>query len=469
LKRWLAVGIAALAVAGCRGDTLYIGTDCLPSGTGASLAAAIAAQKTVLLCPRAEITLDGPVVLQQGLTLMTAGLPTNPKEMATIRLGPNYPMQGGPGVRGSGSDIHIRAVRFDGNRRVIGARDQQALVELGPGHGYTIEGSSFTDSAGWTHLHLIEPCDMSSVLNNVVETAARPHLDGGHWSDGLSIACAHSVIAGNQINDVSSNGIVFFGGPGTIVRDNTITAATTSGWAGINVGDAIVPDNTGVIVEKNHVIAKGPRYFQQGIDAGLHVIGKTANIAGVTVRDNVIEGISRYGLVVDGCLDCVVSGNDVTNWHPLPPVMNCPAPAAYVAAVAAGHASGDIAGGYVDAKVDGCPGEPEVLGEIYRSYAGADPYPDYLAFEVQVYSQRFEQKLDAETLLRAEWDALQTRAKAMCPATATASDLQTVWRRIAAAQYGADGMKRAPDAADAKVRVDLAMAPAGTPCSPPAM
>jgi hypothetical protein len=452
-------------LAGCRGDTLYIGTDCLPSGTGASLAEAIADQKTVLLCPRAEITLDGPIVLKQGLTLMTAGLPSDPAQMATIRLGKNYPMQAGPGVRGSGSDIHIQAVRFDGNRRLIGDRDQQALVELGPGHGYTIEGSRFTDSAGWTHLHLIEPCDMSTVTKNVVETAVRPHLDGGHWSDGLSIACAHSLIAGNEIHDVSSNGIVFFGGAGTIIRDNEITNATTSGWAGINVGDAIVPDNTGVIVENNHIVAKGPRYFQQGIDAGLHVIGKTANVAGVTVRGNVIEGISRYGLVVDGCLDCVIKGNDVTNWHPLPPVMNCPAPAAYIAAVTAGHASKDLDPGYTDAKVDGCPGEPEVLGELYRTYAGADSYPDYLAFEVQVYSQRLEQQLDADALLRAEWDMLQARAKAMCPAMAPASDVQTVWRRIAAAQYGD---KLAPAAADAKVRADLTAAAAGTPCSPPA-
>ncbi len=455
---------AVVAVAGCRGDTYYVGTDCLPSGSGATLTAAIEKQKTVLLCPRAEITLDEPVVLLQGLTLMTAGLPKDPTQMATIRFGPKYPMQAGPGVRGSGSDIHIQAVRFDGNRRLIGNRDQQALVELGPGHGYTIDGSSFTDAPGWTHVHLIEPCDTSTVTGNVVESAARPHLDGGHWSDGLSIACAHSLIARNDIRDVSSNGIVFFGGAGTIVRDNEITNSTTSGWAGINVGDAIVPDNTGVVIENNHVVAKGPRYFQQGIDVGLHVIGKTANVAGVTVRGNRVEGISRYGLIVDGCLDCVVHDNDVSNWHPLPPIASCPGPAAYLAAVAAGHASGDLEAGYVDAKADGCPGEPEVLGEVYRSYAGADSYPDYLAFEVQVYSQRLEQQLDADALLRAEWDALQTRAKAMCPA-GTASDLQTVWRRIATAQYRD---KLAPAAADAKVRADLTAAPMGTPCSPPA-
>jgi hypothetical protein len=464
LRAPLALALALGSVAACRGDTHYIGTDCLPSGTGASLAAAIEAQKTVLLCPRAEITLDGPLVLQQGLTLMTAGLPVDPAQMATIRLGPAYPMQSGPGVRGSGSDIRIAAVRFDGNRRAIGPRDQQALVELGPGRNYTVEGSAFTDAPGWTHLHLIEPCDASTVTGNLVESAERPHLDSGHWSDGLSIACGHSLIAGNDIRDVSSNGIVFFGGPGTIIRDNVITDATTSGWAGINVGDAIVPDNTGVIIENNRIVALPPRYFQQGIDAGLHVIGKTANIAGVTVRGNHIQGISRYGLVVDGCLDCVVRDNDVSKWHPLPPLAACPPPAAYIAAVTAGHASGEVEAGYADATVDGCRGQPEVLGELYRTFAGADPFPDYLAFEVQIYSQRLETQMDAEGILRGHWDMIQARARAICP-MGSATDLQTVWRRIVAAQYGD---RLAAAAADAKVRADLAAAPPGTPCSPPA-
>jgi hypothetical protein len=52
----------------------------------------------------------------------------------------------------------------------------------------------------------------------------------------------------------------------------------------------------------------------------------------------------------------------------------------------------------------------------------------------------------------------------ICP-MGTVSDLQTVWRRIAAAQFG-DNL--APVEADAKVRADLTAAPAGTPCSPPA-
>src|SRR4030095_5386647 len=111
-----------------------------------------------------------------------------------------------------------------------------------------------------------------------------------------------------------------------------------------------------------------------------------------------------------------------------------------------------------DAKTDACPGEPEVLGEVYRQYAGNDRFPEYLAFEVQVYSQRMEQQLDATALLKQEWGAVSARAKMMCP-LGTVSDLQTVWRRIAAAQFGD---KLAPADADAKVRADLTAAPPGT-------
>ena len=118
------VGLAALAaaLASCHGDTLFIGTDCLASGTGAELQAAIDTRKTVLLCERAEITLSKLLVLRQGLTLFTVGHPTDATKMATIRLGPDFPIQSSGAVRGSGSDIHLESVRFDGNRRALGTQ-----------------------------------------------------------------------------------------------------------------------------------------------------------------------------------------------------------------------------------------------------------------------------------------------------------------------------------------------------------
>jgi hypothetical protein len=467
--RWRLFAASALALGlglgGCRGGTYFLGTDCIASGTGADLQAAIDARQTVVLCQRAVITLEtDPITLRQGLTLLTDGMPTDPTAMATIRLGPTFPEQITVAVRGSGSDITIEAVRFDGNRHDLGARDSQIPLELGPGNTYTVQGCVFTDSPGWTHLHFQEGCHDAAITDNVVESAPRPHDDTGHWTDGLSISCARSLIARNRIDDVSAVGIVYFGGPGSTIEDNVITETTTSAFSGINVGDAIVPDNTGVVVQHNHVVAKAPRYFSEGINAGLHVIGKTTTVSGVSFTGNTFEGMARYGLAVDGCLDCTVSGNDVSGWHPAPPIAKCPAPSAYVAAVAAGHAGGTLQPGYLDAKIDDCPGQAEMLGDVYRVYAGAFSFPDYFAFEVQLYSQRMEQGQDALAALQAEWDAISARAKLICPA-GTPADLQTVWHRLTEAQYGGN---LTPAQADAQVRADLTAAPAGTPCSPPA-
>jgi hypothetical protein len=457
------VFVVALA-GGCRGGTHILGYECVDTGTEQDLQAAIDTRDTVLLCKGALITLSGPVTLKQGLTLETVDAPTDAADMATILLGPDFPAGVNVAVASGGSDIQIRAVRFDGNRRTLGARDTQIPVELGRGTGYVVDGCVFTDSPGWTHLHLLETCDGSTITNNVVETADRPHDDSGHWTDGLSISCAHTLISGNHVNDISAVGIVYFGGPGSTISDNVITETTTSAFSGINIGDAIVPDNTGVTISGNQIVAVEPRYFQTGLAAGLRVLGKTTTVSDVAVHDNRIQGMARYGLAVDGCLDCTIDGNDVSAWHPLPPLASCPASAAYIAAKTAGEATGTLQPGFVDAKIDNCEGEAEALGDVFRVYAGDVVYPDYLAFEVELYSQRLEQKMDAAGLLRTEWDGLETRAKAMCPAMATAADVQSVWRLIAAAQYG---LMLAPADADASVRADLTAAPAGTPCSPP--
>jgi hypothetical protein len=447
---------------GCTDGVRYIGADCVPTGTDRDLQAALDQRSTVLLCPRAVITLGAPLVLRAGASLQTAGLPTDPAQMATVRLAATFPGQGGAGVVSAGSDVHLAAVHFDGNRRELGARDPVGLIELGPGSGYRIEGCVLSDAPGWTHLHLLEPCDGAIVTDNIVTSAAHPHADGAHLTDGLSLSCAHSQIARNQITDVSSTGIVYFGGAGTIIRDNVIVEETTSAFSGINLGDAVVTDHSGVIVEGNRISAIGPRFLHVGIAVGLHVYGKTATISGVTVRANQITGMTRYGLAVDGCVGCTVEDNQIDDWRPVPPLDGCPPPAAYVAALTAAHAGGTLQAGFTDEMIDGCLGEPDVLGPIYRAYAGPGvAFPDYLASDVQVFSQRLASGLDAATMLRGEWDDLAARARTLCP-LGDATGLQAVWRQLADAQYGA-GLS--PSAADARVRADLAAAAPGTSCA----
>jgi hypothetical protein len=440
------------ATSACDGGVHYIGADCVPTGTDVELQTAVDRRDEVLLCSRAVFTLSAPLVLRQGVSLETTGRPTDARDMATVRLGADFPAQSTAAIVSSGSDIHLNAVRFDGNGDALGPRPRLAVVELGPGQGYDVEGCVFTASSGWTHLHLLEPCSGATVSNNVVASSPRPHVSGAQLVDGFSLSCGHSRVERNRITDVSSTGIVYFGGPGTSIRDNVFVQETTSANSAINLGDAVVQDHGGVAIEGNTITATGDRYFHVGIAVGLHVYGKTTTIMGPSVRDNTLSGMMRYGVAVDGCLDCAVQSNTITAWHPLPTLDSCPGASPYVAAVGVGHAGGKLQSGYTDVKVDDCLGEPDVLGAIYRDYAGSRPFPDYLAFEVKTFSDHLEQGLDAQAMLRSDWDAVAARAKALCPG-GDAPTLQSVWVRLAKAQY-ADGLS--PDDADARVRSDLA-------------
>jgi parallel beta-helix repeat protein len=351
------ISLAAVSVTACNGTTHSLGTSCLPSGTERELQAAIDSQERVLLCPRAVITLSAAVVLRQGLTLETVHRPPVAADLATITVSPSF--VGDDPLVGSGSNIEIAFLRIDGNRRAVGPRAQMELVRLGPGNGYVVTNSIFTDTPGWTHLHISEQCRGSRIVNNVVETGSLTH-DSMNNADGFSISCQETVIEDNRINDASGVGIVYYGGPGTTIRNNRIVQTTTSASSGINVGDAVRLDHTGVVIENNQIIATGNRYLHIGIAAGLHpwVMPVKRGISGVTVRNNTISGRMRYGLAVDGCLSCVVEGNQVIDFRALPPAPACPASAPYVASVSNGHAGGTLQPGYVDAFVDDCLGPP---------------------------------------------------------------------------------------------------------------
>jgi hypothetical protein len=161
--------------------------------------------------------------------------------------------------------------------------------------------------------------------------------------------------------------------------------------------------------------------------------------------------MARYGLAVDGCVGCTVQDNQVDAWHPVPPLDACPPSAAYAAALTAGHAAGTLQTGFTDQMIDGCLGEPDVLGPIFRAYAGDVSFPDYLAFQVAAFSRHFEDRLDATALLRADWDQLAARARAICP-QGEDDWLRDIWRRLAAAQFG-EGLSASE--ADARVKEDF--------------
>ncbi|HXI58245.1 MAG TPA: right-handed parallel beta-helix repeat-containing protein [Polyangia bacterium] len=369
--RWFSAATAALALGlgagGCTGGQYSLGIECTTSGTDRELQAAVDAQPRVSLCPGATFTLATTLILRRtGQILETLNRPTQPSEMATIILGPEFRSTHEFALAAPISGVQIASVRFDGNRRMLGTIDIFQLLGIGPGKQHQIIGNVFTDTPGWTHLHVVEPCDGSMIVGNTVETGTQSHeAIGGHNADGLSISCAHSTIADNVINDISGAGIVYYGGPGTVIRNNTITAKTTSASSGINVGDAVTLDHTGVVITGNNIKSVPPRYFHIGIAAGLRVWPPRGtppaffrDIMGVTVSNNVISGMIRYGLAVDGCLSCLIENNQILDWQPVPVTGTCPPSTQYIANVSGGRADGNLQAGYVDANIDDCVGAP---------------------------------------------------------------------------------------------------------------
>ncbi len=48
------------------------------------------------------------------------------------------------------------------------------------------------------------------------------------WADGISVACANSVVRNNMVMNPTDGGIVLFGSPGTQVYNNTIWVVNVS-------------------------------------------------------------------------------------------------------------------------------------------------------------------------------------------------------------------------------------------------
>jgi parallel beta-helix repeat protein len=62
---------------------------------------------------------------------------------------------------------------------------------------------------------------------------SRPHLTT-QWADGISLSCQSSLVQNNVIVDATDGGIVIFGAPFSVIRNNTIGVKTRTTLGGIN-------------------------------------------------------------------------------------------------------------------------------------------------------------------------------------------------------------------------------------------
>lgn len=130
----------------------------------------------------------------------------------------------------------------------------------------------------------------AGVIRNVtVDTAGdHVHVPGcaltdadegpGGWSDGITFTGPGHLVTGNTIINPSDVGIVFFGGQGTTIANNTIliTSGNYGAFAGIAIHAWIYGDNRDLRVTGNRVTSEGDTVcggLHAGINIGQHMWG----------------------------------------------------------------------------------------------------------------------------------------------------------------------------------------------------
>jgi hypothetical protein len=199
------------------------------------------------LCPNQQYLLDKPLLFNAtNQEISTAGYPTDGTR-ATLVVGGD-PATNVNAVRGNRKGMDgcaLRNVQCDGNRRDNRRVPRNAgIIEMGgPTSGQVVEHVHSFDPRGWTCLHTSEGPDLNCrgmrVAHNQLGPAGfddvmageRPEMAG--WSDGLSHACSNSLVEHNYIVDATDGGIVVFGAPGGVIRNNTIVNIERQALGGI--------------------------------------------------------------------------------------------------------------------------------------------------------------------------------------------------------------------------------------------
>lgn len=119
----------------------------------------------------------------------------------------------------------MKSFKVDGNRVGQAVQNGSGLLEVGGGTTSQIitHVRSF-HPRGFSCLHIIEgpnlSCKNATVTNNDIGPCGTSDQD--QWADGISLSCASSIVQNNILDNPTDGGIVVFGSPGSIVKDNVI-------------------------------------------------------------------------------------------------------------------------------------------------------------------------------------------------------------------------------------------------------
>ncbi|CAK9786267.1 hypothetical protein CC85DRAFT_319115 [Cutaneotrichosporon oleaginosum] len=302
------------------------------------------------LCPGQVYTLDKPLLFNNTRQeISTAGYPTGAAR-ATLVVGGD-PAVNVNAIRGNRKGMDgcaIRHVQCDGNRR-DGRRVPRTagIIEMGgPTSGQVVEHVHSFDPRGWTCLHTSEGPDLNCrgmrVAHNQlgpagfddIMAAARPEMAG--WSDGLSHACSNSLVENNYIVDATDGGIVVFGAPGGVIRNNTIVNVERQALGGIVFAQSPWRPRgnyQGLQVYQNRIVGPfatscgdnakrvGPNKYRALTKVGIAVgsgvtqsaLQEDIKVFGMSIYDNVLTGGFSYGIAVSLARDVSVHGNRFEN------------------------------------------------------------------------------------------------------------------------------------------------------------
>ena len=98
---------------------------------------------------------------------------------------------------------------------------------------YSAEGP-FTCSNATIQNNDIGPCG-SDAFQEVFSYISHLEIQlTKQWADGISLSCQSSLVQNNVIVDATDGGIVIFGAPFSVIRNNTIGVKTRTTLGGIN-------------------------------------------------------------------------------------------------------------------------------------------------------------------------------------------------------------------------------------------
>jgi hypothetical protein len=316
------------------GGTAGEGTPtCIASGDQDDINEVLTAPDGVaVLCQNAEFELAAPVVFaEDGQEIHTEGFPTDDRRARLRIASPSVVTAVDMADR---SDVVLRNVVIDGSRPIFGYRGGEALIRAGGGaSGQVVREVKAFEPRSWSVVHLFEGgdprCTGAVVEDNELGPAGQ---SDGSWADGISLACANSIVRNNTIVDATDGAIVIFAAPGSIVEDNVIRANTRTLLGGINMVDYPVHegDYTNTRVRRNVIDAAGA-VIRIGMGMGWRVwvcfdpaSSDDPTIYGALVTDNTLMGdYMQYGFAVDGVRDWTVTGNVDLATHSGNPTIGC--------------------------------------------------------------------------------------------------------------------------------------------------